>query len=102
MKNPYTPALAVLTSLFFMWGLITSLNDILIPHLKALFDLTYVEAMLIQFCFFGAYFVTSFPSGFLVERVGYRHGIIIGLIVAGIGCLGFYPSAAQHSYPLFL
>ena len=78
MKNKYTPALIVLTSLFFMWGLITSLNDILIPHLKALFDLSYVQAMLIQFCFFGAYFVMSFPSGYLVERVGYRKGIIIG------------------------
>jgi FHS family L-fucose permease-like MFS transporter len=85
-----------------MWGLITSLNDILIPHLKALFALNYLEAMLIQFCFFGAYFVMSFPSGYLVERVGYRHGVVIGLSVAGIGCLGFYPAAAQHSYPLFL
>ena len=66
------PALVVLTSLFFMWGLITSLNDILIPHLKAIFTLSYVQAMLIQFCFFGAYFVMSFPSGFLVEKLGYR------------------------------
>lgn len=102
MKKTYTPALAVLTSLFFMWGLITSLNDILIPHLKALFDLSYVEAMLIQFCFFGAYFVMSSPSGYLVERVGYRRGIIIGLTIAGIGCLGFYPAASLHTYPLFL
>ena len=101
MKNKYTPALIVLTSLFFMWGLITSLNDILIPHLKALFDLSYVQAMLIQFCFFGAYFVMSFPSGYLVERVGYRKGIIIGLLVAGLGCVGFYPAAAAHSYGFF-
>ena len=102
MKNRYTPALIALTSLFFMWGLITSLNDILIPHLKALFDLSYVEAMLIQFCFFGAYFVMSFPSGYLVEKVGYRTGIVIGLTVAGIGCAAFYPAAAAHSYVLFL
>src|SRR6185312_7395041 len=102
MKNKYTPALIVLTSLFFMWGLITSLNDILIPHLKDLFDLSYVQAMLIQFCFFGAYFVMSFPSGYLVERVGYRKGIIIGLLVAGLGCMGFYPAAAAHSYGFFL
>ena len=102
MKNRYTPALIALTSLFFMWGLITSLNDILIPHLKALFDLSYVEAMLIQFCFFGAYFVMSFPSGYLVEKVGYRTGIVIGLTVAGIGCVAFYPAAAAHSYVLFL
>ena len=64
----YTGALIVLTSLFFMWGLITSLNDILIPHLRAAFELSYVQAMLIQFCFFGAYFVMSMPSGVLVER----------------------------------
>lgn len=98
----YMPALVVLTSLFFMWGLITSLNDILIPHLKAIFTLSYVQAMLIQFAFFGAYFVMSFPSGYLVEKLGYRRGIIIGLATAGIGCLGFYPAASMQSYPLFL
>lgn len=98
----YMPALVVLTSLFFMWGLITSLNDILIPHLKAIFTLSYVQASLIQFCFFGAYFVMSLPSGYLVEKLGYRRGIIIGLSTAGIACLGFYPAAAAQSYPLFL
>jgi FHS family L-fucose permease-like MFS transporter len=98
----YTEALVVLTSLFFMWGLITSLNDILIPHLKAAFSLSYVQAMLIQFCFFGAYFVMSVPSGVLVERVGYKPGIVIGLLVAGIGCVLFYPAAAARSYPFFL
>lgn len=98
----YTPALIVLTSLFFMWGLITSLNDILIPHLKAIFTLSYVQASLIQFCFFGAYAIASLPSGYLVEHLGYRKGIIIGLSVAAIGCLGFYPAASLQSYPLFL
>jgi FHS family L-fucose permease-like MFS transporter len=101
-RSSHGPALIVLTSLFFVWGLITSLNDILVPHLKAIFTLNYVQAMLIQFCFFGAYFVTSLPSGYLVERVGYRNGIVIGLCVAGLGCLGFYPAAALQSYPLFL
>ena len=98
----YLPALVVLTSLFFMWGLITSLNDILVPHLKAIFTLSYVQAMLIQFCFFGAYFVASFPAGYLVERIGYRRGIIVGLVTAGIGCVGFYPAASLQAYPLFL
>ena len=98
----YLPALIVLTSLFFMWGFITSLNDILIPHLKAIFTLSYVQAMLIQFSFFGAYFVMSVPSGYLVEKLGYRRGIIIGLSTAGVGCLGFYPAASMQSYPLFL
>jgi len=98
----YFAALVVLTSLFLMWGLITSLNDILIPHLKAAFSLSYVEAMLIQFCFFGAYFVMSLPSGYLVERAGYKRGIIIGLATAGVGCLLFYPAAGNHSYMFFL
>jgi FHS family L-fucose permease-like MFS transporter len=98
----YLPALVVLTSLFFMWGFITSLNDILIPHLKAIFTLSYVQAMLIQFSFFGAYFVMSMPSGYLVEKLGYRRGIIIGLSTAGVACLGFYPAASMQSYPLFL
>jgi len=98
----YTGALVVLTSLFFMWGLITSLNDILIPHLRAAFELTYVQVMLIQFCFFGAYFVMSMPSGVLVERVGYKAGIVIGLLLASAGCLLFYPAAGARSYPYFL
>jgi FHS family L-fucose permease-like MFS transporter len=100
--NKYTPALIVLTSLFFMWGLITSLNDILIPHLKAAFSLSYAQAMLIQFCFFGAYFVVSLPAGLLVKRVGYKRGIIIGLCTAAVGCLLFYPAASSHVYGLFL
>lgn len=98
----YLPALVVLTSLFFIWGFITSLNDILIPHLKAIFTLSYVQAMLIQFSFFGAYFVMSVPSGYLVEKLGYRRGIIIGLSTAGVACLAFYPAASMQSYPLFL
>ena len=95
-------ALWVLTALFFMWGLITSLNDILIPHLKAAFNLSYVEAMLIQFCFFAAYFVCSVPSGYAVERLGYKRGIVLGLAIAGFGCLLFYPAAALRQYTLFL
>ena len=98
----FTAALIVLTLLFFMWGLITSLNDILIPHLKAFFTLNYVQAMLVQFSFFGAYLVMSFPSGYLVEKLGYRRGIVIGLVTAAIGCLGFYPAAGIQSYGLFL
>src|SRR5687767_9942979 len=102
-KEPsYTPALAVLTTLFFVWGLLTSLNDILVPHLKAIFTLSYLQAMLIQFCFFGAYFVMSLPAGYLVEKVGYRRGIVFGLCAAAVGCLGFYPAASERSYPLFL
>ncbi|MFA6163252.1 MAG: L-fucose:H+ symporter permease [Methylobacter sp.] len=101
-KNTYSGSLAILTSLFFIWGFITCLNDILIPHLKSVFTLNYTEAMLIQFCFFTAYFVVSVPSGYLVEKIDYKGGIIAGLAIAGIGCLLFYPAAGSHSYPLFL
>jgi len=101
-RNPYLGSLTILTSLFFIWGFITCLNDILIPHLKAVFTLNYTQAMLVQFCFFTAYFVVSVPSGYLVEKIAYKGGIIAGLSIAGIGCLLFYPAASSHSYPLFL
>ena len=101
-KNSYFGALSILTSLFFMWGFITSLNDILIPHLKAVFTLSYTQAMLIQFCFFTAYFVVSVPSGYLVEKINYKGGIVAGLSLAGCACLLFYPAAGLHSYALFL
>jgi MFS transporter, FHS family, L-fucose permease len=100
-KN-YTPALTVLTSLFFIWGFLTCLNDILVPHLKAVFSLNYTQAMMIQFSFFAAYFIVSLPSGIIVEKIGYKRGIIIGLVTAGIGCLAFYPAAGMRSYPIFL
>ncbi|MDQ7989674.1 MAG: sugar MFS transporter [Candidatus Dactylopiibacterium sp.] len=95
-------ALGALTLLFFMWGLITSLNDILVPHLKALFTLSYFEAMLVQFSFFTAYFVMSLPAGALIRRTGYKGGILIGLGLAAAGCLMFYPAAGLRAYPLFL
>ncbi|MBL6987274.1 MAG: MFS transporter, partial [Methylobacter sp.] len=101
-KNPYLGSLTILTSLFFIWGFITCLNDILIPHLKSVFTLNYTQAMLVQFCFFTAYFVVSVPSGYLVKKIDYKGGIITGLAIAGMGCLLFYPAASLHSYPLFL
>ena len=98
----FTFALTSLTSLFFMWGFITCLNDILIPHLKGVFNLSYAQAMLVQFCFFGAYFIVSLPAGVLVKKLGYQKGIVVGLIIAATGCLSFYPAASLHSYPVFL
>ncbi|WP_462163904.1 sugar MFS transporter [Pseudoalteromonas xiamenensis] len=95
-------SLAWLTSLFFLWGFITCLNDILIPHLKNSFDLNYSQAMLVQFCFFGAYFLVSVPAGKLVEKIGFQRGIVVGLVIAGIGCGLFYPAASVHTYSLFL
>ncbi len=93
--------LIVITVLFFMWGLLTSLNDVLIPHLKAVYALTYVQAMLVQFCFFGAYFMVSLPAGALIKRIGYQYGVVTGLLVAALGCAMFYP-AATSGYGMFL
>jgi FHS family L-fucose permease-like MFS transporter len=98
----YNFALTSLTFLFFIWGFITCLNDILIPHLKNVFDLNYTQAMLIQFCFFGAYFLVSIPAGYLVKKAGYQRGIVIGLLIAAVGCMLFYPAASVQAYPLFL
>lgn len=94
-------ALVIITILFFMWGLLTSLNDVLIPHLKSVYTLTYVQAMLVQFCFFGAYFVVSLPAGGLVRRIGYQNGAVAGLLIAASGCALFYP-AASSGYAVFL
>jgi len=85
-----------------MWGFLTSLNDILVPHLKAIFDLNYAEVMLIQFSFFSAYFIFSLPSGKLIDRIGYKRAMVVGLLTMGLGALLFVPAAAVPSFPLFL
>lgn len=99
--NPHTGALVIVTILFFMWGLLTSLNDVLIPHLKSIYTLTYLEAMLVQFCFFGAYFIVSLPAGALIRKIGYQNGAVTGLMIAAAGCALFYP-ASTSGYGLFL
>jgi FHS family L-fucose permease-like MFS transporter len=101
-NTSYLAPLSVLTTLFFMWGFLTCLNDIIIPHLKGIFELNYAQAMMIQFAFFTAYFVVSLPAGSIVKKVGYKAGIIIGLGVAAAGCLLFYPAAGARSYAMFL
>ncbi|MFD2784356.1 sugar MFS transporter [Hymenobacter rubripertinctus] len=98
----YTPALASLTVLFFMMGFITCLNDILIPYLKAIFSLSYTQANLINLCFFGAYFVMGIPAGRLVQRIGYKGGMLTGFLIAALGAFLFYPAADSRSYGLFL
>ncbi|MBU3020527.1 sugar MFS transporter [Aestuariibacter sp. A3R04] len=95
-------AFAAMTTLFFIWGFITALNDILIPHLKASFSLNYTQAMLVQFCFFGAYFVVSPFAGKLLEKIGYLRGIITGLCTIAAGCAMFYPAAELGIYAIFL
>jgi len=101
LKN-YRKAFILLTSLFFMWGLITVLVDSLIPRLKEIFELSYFEAGLVQFAFFIAYGLVSIPAGTLLHRIGYKKGIILGLGVMGIGCLLFYPAADLRLFPLFM
>ncbi len=95
-------AFAAMTSLFFIWGFVTALNDILIPHLKAAFDLSYTQAMLVQLCFFGAYFLVSPLAGRLLEKIGFVGGILAGLCTIATGCLLFYPAAELEQYALFL
>ncbi|MCU4674099.1 sugar MFS transporter [Catenovulum sp. 2E275] len=102
VQAKYVSSLIWLTSLFFIWGFLTSLNDILIPHLKQVFSLNYTQAMLIQSCFFGAYFIVSIPAGQLVKKIGYKNGIVVGLIGVALGCVAIYPSALMVSYPCFL
>jgi MFS transporter, FHS family, L-fucose permease len=105
----YRAAFILITVLFFMWGFITCMNDILIPYLKKIFELNYAQAMLVQFAFFGAYFIGSLIYfiisaifGDPIQKLGYRTGIIIGLVISGIACVLFYPAAHAHQYSFFL
>ncbi len=98
----YRGPLIMVTTLFFMWGFLTCLNDILIPHLKAIFDLNYAQVMLVQLAFFGAYAVFSIPAGFITERVGYKPMMVAGLLTMAVGALLFIPAANVPSFPLFL
>lgn len=95
-------ALVAMTAIFFMWGFITELNGILIPHLQSVFELTHARSMLLDSAFFGAYFVMALPAGRVVARVGYKMGIVIGLLVAGAGALLTLPAAQMGSFNLFL
>ena len=94
--------MAMVSTLFFAWGFLTVLNDILIPHLKNIFDLNYAEVMLVQFAFFSSYFIFSMPSGKLIEWIGYKRSMVAGLIIMGAGALLFVPAASIPSFPVFL
>jgi len=101
-STSYTVPLTVVTTLFFMWGFLTCLNDILVPHLKPIFDLNYRQIMLIQFAFFGAYFLFSIPSAKIIDWIGYQRSMVLGLLTMGAGAFLFVPAASVPSYPLFL
>jgi MFS transporter, FHS family, L-fucose permease len=101
-SGSYAAPLAVVTTLFFMWGFLTCLNDILVPHLKPIFDLNYRQIMLVQFAFFGAYFLFSIPSAKIIDWIGYQKSMVLGLLTMGLGAFLFVPAASAPSYPLFL
>lgn len=105
----YTIPLITITLLFFMWGFITCMNDILIPYLKKIFNLSFFESMLVQFCFFGAYFLgslvyfaVSYFKGDPINKIGYKNGIMSGIVLSAVGCILFYPAATYSLYGLFL
>src|SRR6266481_1445719 len=98
----YRAALAMVTILFFFWGFVTVLNDILVPHLKSIFDLNYTKVMLIQFAFFSAYFIFSIPSAKVIDTIGYKRTMVTGLATMGVGAFLFIPAASAPSFPLFL
>lgn len=101
-SKTYTGALAIVTTVFFMWGFVTVLNDILVPHFKAIFDLTYTEIMFVQFTFFSAYFIFSTPASKILSKIGYQKSIVLGLAIMGVGALVFLPAASVPSYGVFL
>src|SRR5262250_683233 len=98
----YSRPLAVVTTLFFMWGFLTCLNDILVPHLKSIFELGYAQVMLVQFAFFSAYFLFSVPWSKIVNTIGYQRTMVVGLLTMAVGAFLFVPAASAVSYPMFL
>jgi len=98
----YSRPLIIVTTLFFMWGFLTCLNDILVPHLKSIFDLSYTRVMLIQFSFFSAYFLFSLPWARIVSIIGYQRTMVAGLVTMAAGAFLFIPAAMAVSFPLFL
>jgi MFS transporter, FHS family, L-fucose permease len=95
-------AMAMVTTLFFMWGFLTALNDILVPHLKSIFELNYTRVMLINSAFFGSYFVFAIPAGKVIEMIGYKKTMVVGLLIMAVGALIFVPAANVPSFELFL
>jgi len=101
-KTSYTVPFIIVTSLFFLWGFLTVLVDSLIPRLREIFELSYFQAGLVQFAFFGAYFLLSIPAGQILSRIGYKRGIVLGLGVMAMACLLFYPASSMRMFGLFM
>ncbi|MFT6065851.1 MAG: FHS family L-fucose permease-like MFS transporter [Paraglaciecola sp.] len=101
-NKSYKSAFIFLTTLFFLWGFITVLVDSLVPRLKDVFEMSYAKTVLVQFAFFVAFFVFSLPSGYILSKIGYKKGIVLGLLTMALGCLLFYPAASYRAFPVFL
>ena len=101
-NKSYKSALIFLTTLFFLWGFITVLVDSLVPRLKDVFEMSYAKTVLVQFAFFTAFFVVSVPAGAVLSKIGYRKGIVLGLLIMALGCLLFYPAAEFRNFTIFL
>jgi len=101
-NKTYLGSFVLVTVLFFLWGFITVLVDSLIPRLRELFTLSYFQAGLVQFAFFGAYFLLSIPSSYILSKIGYKKGIILGLLTMAIGCFLFYPAASYRAFGIFI
>ncbi|MGJ8665692.1 MAG: sugar MFS transporter [Patiriisocius sp.] len=101
-KKNYTSAFIIVTVLFFLWGFITVLVDSLIPRLKDVFELSNFQAVLVQFAFFGAFFFFSVPAGWLLSKIGYQRGIVLGLATMAVGCLLFSPAASERVFGIFI
>src|SRR5437660_8674303 len=101
-ERRYVVPLVLVTSLFFLWALGVNLNDVLIPHLKKAFGLSDFRSSLIQSAFFGGYFIAALPAGWLMQRLGYKRGILIGLLVCATGAFLFIPAASARVYGFFL
>ena len=101
-EKSYKSAFIFLTTLFFLWGFITVLVDSLVPRLKDVFEMSYAKTVLVQFAFFTAFFVVSLPAGAILTKIGYKKGIVLGLVVMAIGCLLFYPAAEFRNFNVFL
>ena len=101
-KKSYRTAFIIITTLFFLWGFVTVLMDSLIPRLKEVFTLSYFQAGLVQFAFFGAFFLLSIPAGYILSKIGYKKGIVLGLSTMAVGCLLFYPAASFRTFGIFM
>lgn len=101
-EQKYVFPFVVVTSLFFIWAIGVHLNDVLVPHFKKAFDLSDFQSSFIQVAFFGGYFLAAFPAGRVMEKIGYRNGILVGLLICSVGTLLFLPAASSQQYIFFL